>query len=33
MFAEKKWGKLHNIRTIAALLALVILAANILGFA
>jgi len=29
----KKWGKLHNIRTIAALLALVILAANILGFA
>jgi hypothetical protein len=29
----KKWGRLHNVRTIAGLLALVILAANILGYA
>lgn len=29
----KKWGRLHNVRTIASLLALVILAANILGYA
>lgn len=28
----KKWGRLHNIRTVAGLLALVILAANILGY-
>jgi hypothetical protein len=28
----KKWGRLHNVRTIASLLALVILGANILGF-
>jgi uncharacterized membrane protein len=27
----KKWGRLHNIRTVASLLALVILGANILG--
>lgn len=27
-----KWGKLHNVRTIASMLALVILAGNILGF-
>lgn len=29
----EKWGKLHNVRTIAGLLALVILAANLLGYA
>lgn len=29
----KKWGRLHNVRTIAGLLALTILAANILGYA
>lgn len=29
----KKWGRLHNVRTIAGLLSLVILAANILGYA
>lgn len=29
----KKWGRLHNVRTIAGLLALAILAANILGYA
>ena len=29
----KKWGRLHNIRTVASLLALAILAANILGYA
>jgi len=29
----EKWGKLHNVRTIASLLALAILAANILGYA
>jgi len=28
----KKWGRLHAIRTVASLLALVILAANILGY-
>lgn len=28
----KKWGRLHNVRTIASMLALVILAANILGY-
>lgn len=27
----KKWGRLHNVRTIASILALVILGANILG--
>lgn len=29
----EKWGKLHNVRTIASLLALAILAANLLGYA
>jgi hypothetical protein len=29
----EKWGRLHNVRTIAGLLALVILAANLLGYA
>jgi len=29
----EKWGKLHNVRTIAGILALVILAANLLGYA
>lgn len=29
----EKWGKLHNVRTIAGLLALAILAANLLGYA
>ena len=29
----EKWVKLHNVRTIAGLLALVILAANLLGYA
>jgi hypothetical protein len=29
----EKWGRLHNVRTIASLLALAILAANILGYA
>jgi anthrone oxygenase-like protein len=29
----KKWARLHNIRTVAGLLALVIMAANILGYA
>src|SRR6266568_250942 len=28
----KKWGRLHNVRTIAGLLALTILAANIIGY-
>jgi hypothetical protein len=28
----EKWGKLHNVRTIAGLLALVVLAANLLGY-
>jgi anthrone oxygenase-like protein len=28
----KKWGRLHTIRTVASLLALVILAGNILGY-
>jgi hypothetical protein len=28
----EKWGRLHNVRTIASLLALVILASNLLGF-
>jgi hypothetical protein len=28
----KKWGRLHNVRTIAGMLALVMLGANILGF-
>ena len=28
----KKWGRLHNVRTIASLLALTILAANIIGY-
>jgi hypothetical protein len=28
----EKWGRLHNVRTIASLLALVILAANFLGY-
>jgi hypothetical protein len=28
----KKWARLHNVRTVASLLALVILAANILGY-
>ena len=28
----EKWGKLHNVRTIASLLAVVILAANLLGY-
>jgi hypothetical protein len=28
----EKWGSLHNVRTIASLLALVILAANFLGY-
>lgn len=28
----EKWGSLHNIRTVASMLALVILAANILGY-
>lgn len=28
----KKWGRLHNVRTIASMLALVMLGANILGF-
>jgi hypothetical protein len=28
----KKWGRLHMIRTVASLLALAILAANIIGF-
>jgi hypothetical protein len=28
----KKWARLHNVRTIASLLALVILAANMLGY-
>jgi TM2 domain-containing membrane protein YozV len=28
----KKWGRLHNVRTVAGLLALAILAANIIGF-
>jgi hypothetical protein len=28
----KKWERLHNVRTIASLLALVILAANMLGY-
>jgi hypothetical protein len=27
----RKWGRLHNVRTVASLLALVILGANILG--
>lgn len=29
----EKWGRLHNVRTVAGMLALVILAANILGYA
>jgi hypothetical protein len=29
----EKWGKRHNVRTIASLLALAILAANLLGYA
>lgn len=29
----EKWGRLHNVRTIASLLALAILAANLLGYA
>ncbi len=29
----EKWGSLHNVRTVAGLLALVILAAGILGYA
>lgn len=29
----EKWGKLHNVRTIASLLALAILASNLLGYA
>jgi hypothetical protein len=28
----KNWGRLHNVRTVASMLALVILAANILGY-
>lgn len=28
----RKWGRLHNVRTIASMLALVMLGANILGF-
>jgi hypothetical protein len=28
----EKWGRLHNVRTIASLLALVILASNLLGY-
>jgi len=28
----KKWGRLHNVRTIASLLALTILAGNIIGY-
>ena len=28
----EKWGNLHNVRTIASLLALVVLAANLLGY-
>jgi hypothetical protein len=28
----EKWGQLHNVRTIASLLALVILASNLLGY-
>ena len=28
----KKWGRLHNVRTIASLLALAILGANIIGY-
>jgi len=28
----KKWGRSHNVRTIASLLALTILAANIIGY-
>jgi hypothetical protein len=28
----EKWGRLHNVRTIASVLALVILASNLLGF-
>jgi hypothetical protein len=28
----EKWGRLHNVRTIASVLALIILAANILGY-
>jgi anthrone oxygenase-like protein len=28
----ENWGRLHNVRTVASLLALVILAANILGY-
>ena len=29
----ERWGRLHNVRTIASLLALAILAANLLGYA
>lgn len=28
----KKWGSLHNVRTVAGILALIILASNILGY-